>query len=440
MTDLETELRLAFRAKASDIEPPVPPLDLQPGRVPDSAAHRGRRRIRALTRRRWLIPGGAALAVRALGAAALAVGGTVPPQSVAPAAPIQTSVPPYYIALVADRAPGADGPLAGQEPAPPAVATVRDTATGAILARIRPPSPYVGFSMVSGATDDRTFVLLAFGRSAKARKPNQPPPPVAEHLYLLHINPSAASAGGRAQLAALPGSDTPGGSQVDTMALSPDGQALAAIVEGRQGSVLQVDYLTTGTTRTWLGQPTCTSCKNPESSLGPNDTGSSAVTMAWRSNGKALAFEADPWDDLRILDLSKPGSSAVANSTVVPVHGVPVQTWNSAYLTPDGESLFISYNESFGKSSWMGLVRYSALTRKLTAINKLTVDFEGHPTGYGIHANPYADTAADDVVWASYDGSKYIVLSERPGNTAGIVSGGTYTPLAWPVNVIAAAW
>ena len=58
------------------------------------------------------------------------------------------SVPPYYVAL------------AGQ-PDPPEHAVIRASATGAVLATVKPPRPYRSFTFVSGAADDRTFVLAA---------------------------------------------------------------------------------------------------------------------------------------------------------------------------------------------------------------------------------------------------------------------------------------
>ena len=47
----------------------------------------------------------------------------------------------------------------------------------------------------------------------------------------------------------------------------------------------------------------------------------------------------------------------------------------------------------------------------------------------------------DDVLWTSYDGSKIIVANVRPGApNASIYSGGLYTPIPWPANIVGAAW
>ncbi len=75
MTELENSLRKAFRAKASEITPPPPPLELQPLTALDPAARRGSGRFRAPLQQRRLVPLAAAVAVIAVVAGALAVGG-----------------------------------------------------------------------------------------------------------------------------------------------------------------------------------------------------------------------------------------------------------------------------------------------------------------------------------------------------------------------------
>ncbi len=220
--------------------------------------------------------------------------------------------------------------------------------------------------------------------------------------------------------------------------MSPDGRALAAIVDNAHGGVLTVFYLETGNTRTWIWKTSASG--QWWSGITRNGFSLSAVALSWTAGGKALGLAPDPWSTLWILDIAKPGDDVRRNSRPVDIKNAPVQTWTTVYLTPDGKSAFVSYYESVGKSNWLGLDRYSATTGKLAVINKLTVTNEGHATGFGIHANPYADTAADNVLWTSYDGSRFVVVSARPGNTAGIYSGNQYTPLPWPANVVDAAW
>ena len=433
MTQLEDQLRKAFRAKASDITPPPPPLELQPRPVLSPAA-RGRGSGVGTPRQRWLVPLAAAVAVLAIVAGAISVGHALRGHQTPPTAPIQRNVPRYYVALVAGHALAPYGAIFN--PARSTVATVRETATGSIIARVKAPAPFLGFSMVSGAADDRTFVLLAYGPPVKAQASHgQLAGP--ERLYLLHINPSSSAEAGRAQLTALPANDIPAGTQITNLALSPDGQALAAIVSNRHGGVLTVYYLQTGNTRTWTWKPGGSRAGSEISGTGQ---GVSAVALSWTANGKAIGFAPDPWSTLWVLDVAKPGDDAQLDSTPVDIRGVPVLTWTTVDLTPDGKSAFVSYDESRGQSDWIGLDRFSAATGQLTVLNKLTVTNEGHATGFGIHANTSADTAADNVLWASYNGNKFVVVSARPGNTAGIYSGNRYTPIPWPANVVDAAW
>ena len=434
MTELENSLRKAFRAKASEITPPPPPLELQPLTALDPAARRGSGKFRAPLQHR-LVPLAAAVAVIAVVAGALAVGGARPARRTPPAAPIQTSVPPYYVALV-------NNGLLRLGALPHAMATVRETGTGTVIARLSPPRPYVSFDAVSGAADDRTFVLEARGN----------PIPVSgvipERFYLLRITPSATSAAKRARLTALPAIEISGGYEVGAMALSPDGSSLAAILtHGIQG-YLHVYNLTTGTTRTWVRKP-CSGCGQSQDELGVAvgiAYPAAAVSLSWTADGNSLAFvPGGGFDQLRLLDLGAPGDNVQPNSRPFAIHGVPVSQWSEAYMTPDAKTVFISYNESRGKTDWNGLLRYSARTGNLTRINKTTRYFEGHLTGYG----------SDTVLWASYDGSELIVTGARrapvlaakqfpfvvvPDRTAGIYRGDRYSPIPWPAYVIDAAW
>ena len=82
-------------------------------------------------------------------------------------------------------------------------AELRSTRTGAVLARITPPRPYPSFTGVTGAADDRTFVL-----SAQGPQPSVVPPFPSQRFFLLRIDP-AARAGARMTLTALPAGDVP---------------------------------------------------------------------------------------------------------------------------------------------------------------------------------------------------------------------------------------
>lgn len=447
MTQLENSLREAFRAKASEITPPPPPLELQPLPTLDPAARRGSGGFWAPLQHRWLIPLAAAVAVLAVvAAAALVATGALTAQRKPPAAPIQTSVPAYYVALDSQRPPSS-------YPEPVATATVRDTATGAVIARITPPSPYNSFAAVSGATDDRTFVLLA----------KAPPDPFTgrtpERFYLLRIDPNASSASGKTALTALPDSDIPPeqganvlplGDEVGSMALSPNGTMLAAILtlgaQGKQGgrkvevqnSYLYVYNLMTGQTRIRV-RKLCGRCQLAV--LG-NDAGAgserpSLVELSWTADGKALAFISGPGvTQLRLLNLSAHGNNVQPASTPFVIKA-PVSQWSQAVMTPDAKTVFLNFNFSRGFAVSASLMRYSAATGKLAAINTLPLIEQDRRAGGYSNSGPLT---ADTILWTNYNGSEVIVADARHGNAVGVYNGSKYTPLPWPADAIAAAW
>jgi hypothetical protein len=438
MTQLEDQLREAFRAKASDITPPPPLLQLQPRPVLGPAAHRGSGWPGTPPQRRWLVPLAAAVAVLAVVAGALVVTNALTAQRKQPAALSRIDVPPYYVALDSQRPPSS-------YPEPVADATVRDTSTGAVIARITPPSPYNSFAAVSGAADDRTFVLLA----------KAPPDPFTgvtpERFYLLRIDPTASSATERAVLTALPVGDIPGvatevplGDEVSSIALSPDGSLLAATLTlpapGRQSShgiqvqesYLYVYDLTTGTTRTWVWKA-CGDCQL--SSVGNQGGPPDLVNLSWTSDSKSLAFIAG-LTQLRLLNLSARGGNLQANSRPFAIQR-RVGQWSQAVMTPDGETVFLSFNGTHGRAVWTRLLQFSATTGNLTRINQLTeIEQDGHSAGYS-NSGPLT---ADTILWTNYDGSKLIVADARRGHTVGVYRGTKYTPLPWPADAIGAAW
>lgn len=419
MTQLEDQLRTAFRAKASDISPPLPPLDLQSRPVLGLAARRGSGVTILPVARQWLGPVAAAVAVLAVVAGALVVGRNVPADRTPPTALIQNAIPPYYVAITTNA------PMS--TPFQATTTTVRQTSTGAVLATIRPPRPYIGFQAVTGAADDRTFVLLATGHMSLATAT------APERFYLLRINPSASPAS-RTQLTPLTAADISGGKQLQAMALSPDGQALGAVINHGIGDYLYIYYLRTGKSRVWI-RKLCDSCRQTE--LGPSSPWPyGPVTLSWSSNGKRLAFVSSAGDNqLRLLNISKPGNNAELNSSIVPVRGVPVNAWRVVEMTPDGKSVLISYAESRGLFVQMGLGRLSVTSGTFRQINRLPFANNSHGTGYASVLQN-----ADNVLWTNYDASKIIVENARPGQTAGIYTASHYTPLNWPANVLDAAW
>src|SRR5215469_11640034 len=347
-------------------------------------------------------------------------------------ATVQAGIPRYYVALDS-KAP------VSEFPEPLAAATVRFTATSAVIARISAPRPYVGFTAVTGAADDRTFVLLAHART------NPFTGVIPERLFLLRIDPGAPSATARARLTALPTRDIPGGQaaenlilgeQVGTMALSPDGRSLAAILTVGSGNSLYIYNLATGKTRSWVWTP-CSRCDQipltNDLSLNPG-----APALAWTSNGRSLAFTVmSIWPvvtQLRLLHLGARGNDLVADSTPFVTIQAPVSAWEQAVMTPDGKTAFLKLDVQTGDPSGsFRLMRIAAATGQLVTINTLPMISTAGYTNTGA-------LTADTVLWTNADGSKIIIADARPGHTLGVYSGGTYRALPWPAHAVSAAW
>ena len=215
MTALQNKLRNALRETADEIPAQAPPLDLSP----QPRASRDGRNARW---RAWATPLAAAALVLAAVGASLAVAGNLTHQPVTAGPQAGPGVPAYYVALITAKPQSDVANDLGSSSLAYSAAELRSTQTGAVLARITPPKPYVSFTGVTGAADDRTFVL-----SAQGPQPSVVPPFPAQRFFLLRIDP-AAQAGARMTLTALPAADVPAGNGIRDMALSPDGTHLAA--------------------------------------------------------------------------------------------------------------------------------------------------------------------------------------------------------------------
>jgi hypothetical protein len=147
----EEDLRIAYDALAAE----APDADavrtaVQAAVADPDAGLVARRSQRG--RRRLVVPVAAAAAVVAVAviATTLAItSGTRTPASAA--RQLLARLPRYYVALV--------GPASG-----PYEAVAVNSLTGATVATVRPPAPDKTFIAVSGAADDRTFVLAAVTR------------------------------------------------------------------------------------------------------------------------------------------------------------------------------------------------------------------------------------------------------------------------------------
>ncbi len=193
MNTLEDKVRAALRETAGQIAPAsVPPLRLHDDRRRPGPPNVTRRRWPA-----WLTPLAAAASVAIVIAASLAVSGVLHVRQPGTGAARRQAgpfagVPPYYLVL------------RGTNPSPTALqpqsAVVKETATGAVVARITPPKPYGTFVAVTAAADDRTFVLAASPWRVHHVDGGVDVPESPTTFFLLHLGPH----GRPAHLTALP--------------------------------------------------------------------------------------------------------------------------------------------------------------------------------------------------------------------------------------------
>ena len=317
-------------------------------------------------------------------------------------------------------------------------AAVRATATGTALATVSPPRPYRTFSWVSGAADDRTFVLAAQpwvpGASA-VRNANEP-----TKFFLLRFDPAT----GAAPLTALPITEKQG-YRVIGLALSPDGSKLAVVLatphQPQESRKIQVFTLATGAQHdwTWAGR-------------GWVGTQGFGQPLSWAADGRTLAFQQWTGDhlDVRLLDSAAPGSSLRSARPAVAVRSSNNDGSNSL-LTPDGRTVIYAPMQSttsytpFRIREKLNFAEFSASTGKLVR----TLDPWWFSLGVG--GIPY-----QQVLWTNSSGATLIVISPPGASPAGhwvrhsiplvigVLTGNHFTPIPGSPtanqNITSVAW
>jgi hypothetical protein len=342
---------------------------------------------------------------------------------------VRAAVPPYYVALTGPADPGVYN---GDSTA----AEIRATATGAVLAKVVPPKPFVHFAGVAAAADHRTFVLVAEEKShppdlQTGERPYRYYQP--SRFYLLHFDPGT----GRVSLRALPAAYIPANEEVHDMALSPDGTSLAADIDtqGLAGSHLVMFGLATGTERAWSFK-TCASCNPSGGGLGFGGTNVDA--LSWTADGKHVAFVGPNragWPShstVRLLDVTLPGSDLIANSRPVadppPEDRLSLVMWRGAIITPDGRTVVIVEevaSDSGPVKVRDRLLKISVATGRVTVVNDLNI---------------LAGYQYEQVMYSNASGSVLVVSGVRKGTTAGILRGDRYTPIPWDRHIATAIW
>jgi hypothetical protein len=418
MISTEERVRAATRAAADTVPPgSAPPLRLPPDPVPRfwrrRRPRRGRSWLRAMT------PLAAAAAVVAAIATGLAVthslhGPAGPPPKGA-ATDVQVSgLPAYYVALA--------DPVAT-----PQRAVIRATRTGKVLSTVTPPRPYRGFMFVTGAADDRTFVLAAqrwwdttSGPGGPAAQNRDNTTPVA--FFRLRFDPATRTV----RLTRLSHLAGPQASQLAGIALSPDGTRLAAALHSAR---IAVFTLATGSARYWVWPGAVSS---PGTWVG-NDK-PDGEPLSWTADGRILAFqfwtESGGVTQVRLLDTASPGGSlrgARAAVTFVGHGQVKTGPIGNSIITPDGTKIVTAASRTRGG-------RFEVMEFSV-------------PTGQPIIPPPAGNPPALvpwNVLWTDSSGRTLIVeatVRSTAASVLGLLRGGRFTPLPGaPVNANNVAW
>ena len=421
MNTLEDRLTAALRETGEEISrESVRPLVLEP------PGDRPRSRNGA-SRRHWLVrltPLAAAAAVAAV-IAALAIStpfhgrihASEPGAGPADGSPAGgpgalRKVPPYYVSLT----PGNNTYILGGRRA-----EVRATATGTVLATIRPPRPFGAFTWISGASDDRTFILAAQrywtilpgNRGAKAQERDDTTP---TRFFEVKFTPSTRAA--RLTELAIPARVNT--QQLAGVALSPDGTKLA--LDFRRS--IQVITLATGAKREWVW---------PRGGWVGNFKPYGQV-LSWTADGRKLAFQQwggkfDNTAHVRVLDTMQPGSSLLAAKLVATFpNKLGVLTLepgsDNALITPDGSKIVVGTMTQARKSY--------ATTMAMTEFSVRTGNIEHSMDRFRFDS----PACCQVVLWSDSSGAVLIVSDPRGkaqqgtvGAVIGVLTGNRFTAL-----------
>ena len=425
---IEDRLRAATRAAGDTVAPgSAPPL-----RLPGTEPRRGlaRRSGRGHRWAGWAAPLAAAVAVTAVIAGVLMVSRLAfhPPSprpgTAGRAGPLTVqlrrapstadgAIPPYVVGL-------APGPLAARSTR----AVVRATASGAVLATLTPSGGYDSFTWVTGAADDRTFVLAAYGRGPATGSAQAGPTGDTTGFFLLRLDPAAGTAR-LTPLSVPPQPDLPGmGSAISGIALSPDGGKLAVALGNQSGrSELKLSDLRSGSVRVWRARRAA----RIDGYISADELG--ANPLSWTADGRTLAVDQEIGQaiNVRLLDTTAPGGDLWSGVRVATFPNWPSgSVAGSAIISPDGTKVIAM-----------------AVTRHATQIqvNEFSASTgQALGTVVRLRYRRGAITSWPSVLWSDSSGSTLIVKTTRPGTKPiknsdavpgafGVVTSGHFTPL-----------
>jgi hypothetical protein len=413
MNLIEDRIRAAARAAAETVAPDsVPPLELPAART--RRFGRGRRGVRSpgVAWTRWaarLAPLAAALAVSGILIAVVTLsppayqGGPeyVPATTARPDVPAgppvsayvrSGQVPPYFVTLT------------------PSGAAVHLTAGGAAVATIRPSLPGGKVVEVTGAGDDRTFVLAEQGQERKAVT-----------FYQFRLGPS----GRPGALTRLPMS-VADEKRMTGLALSPDGTRLAiAVAPG--GGVQQVRLYPVhgGVGRTWSATG---------GTLGEHF---SSWSLSWPASQRTLAFNwsAGQTTSLRLLNLGTAGGSLLAASrpalTLAKTAGLGQTQYQCQVMTitPDGSAI-VCPSSTITDIAKNGTMTYSTGFPEFSVTTGRLIRITGH------WPRKQNDPFVYAMFWSGASGQVLIgMIHSASRDWVGVISGDRFTPLNVPSSL-----
>jgi hypothetical protein len=330
MSSLEDEIRDTLRSEAAGLGE-VRPLQL-PAAATARESRAESRAARADWLRAWRGPAMAATVIVLVAAALItlksprnepAATSVASSSAIAGPASAEGATPRYHVALGWARAPGRWAVMVGDERAGKTIATFPLAKGGTLFS-----------GAAGGAADDRTFVVSADPSQSTAGPPA---------WYLVRISPGAADP---VRMTRLP-IQFPAGEGVSEIALSGDGTELAVVATHGpslgNGTPLTLEVYSVATGQLQHSWPTGFS--SSAGNLRP------VADLSWVGDltvGFAVTYSPEVREQVRTLDVSKAGTSLLADSRLVWSQYVPaaphgtraaLHACDTPFLTGDGQSV-----------------------------------------------------------------------------------------------------